>query len=107
MGSTFEFNDVDSAIQKLQDLKKENKNGKIVICTIDFDNDKESRKVATPDEGCVLVRKSKTIIINEDTFIPHMELYSTKQTDLENIIKTGVMHDIIFGFDKSWLLDSN
>ena len=62
----------------------------------DFDNDEESRKTATPDEGCVLVRKSKTIIINEDTFIPHMELYSVQQNDIENIIKKGIMHDIIF-----------
>ena len=96
MNSTFKFTDVDSAIQKLQDLKRENKNGRIVICTIDFDNDKESRKTATPDEGCVLVRKSKTIIINEDTIIPHMELYSVAQNDLENIIRKGTMHDIIF-----------
>lgn len=96
MNSTFKFTDVDSAIQKLQDLKKENKNGRIVICTIDFDNDKESRKTTTSDEGCVLVRKSKTIVINEDTIIPHMELYSVVQNDLENIIKKGIMHDIIF-----------
>lgn len=96
MSSTFKFTDVDSAIQKLQELKKENKNIRIIICTVDFDNDEESRKTATPDEGCVLVKKSKTIIINEDTFIPHIELYSVKQNDLENIIKKGIMHDIIF-----------
>ena len=70
MNSTFKFTDVDSAIKKLQEIKKENKNGTIVICTVDFDNDKESRKAATVDEGCVLVRKSKTIIFNEDTIIP-------------------------------------
>lgn len=96
MNSTFKFTDIDSAIEKLQDLKKKNTNQKIVICTIDFDNDKESRKIATPDEGCVLVKKSRTIIIDEDTFIPHMELYSTHQNDIENIIKKGIMHDIIF-----------
>ena len=94
--NSFKFTDVDDAIRKLQDLKKENKKGRIVICTIDFDNDKESRTTATPDEGCLLVRRSKTIIMNEDTFIPHMELYSRKQTDIENIIKEGIMHDIIF-----------
>ena len=96
MNSTFKFTDVDSAIEKLQEIKKENKNGTIVICTVDFDNDKESRKAATADEGCVLVRKSKTIIFNEDTIIPHMELYSVVQNDLENIIRKGIMHDIIF-----------
>lgn len=96
MNRTFQFSDYDSAINKLQELKKENNNKTIVICTINFDNDEESRKTATPDEGCVLVRKSKTIIINEDTFIPHMELYSVQQNDIENIIKKGIMHDIIF-----------
>lgn len=95
--SSYKFTDVDSAIQKLQELKKENKNKAIVIYTIDFDKDEESRKTATPDEGCILVRKSKTVIINEDEFIPHMELYSTKQNDLENIIRRGIMHDIFFG----------
>lgn len=97
MSSTFKFADVDSAIQKLQELKKTNKNMRIIICTIDFDNDEESRKTATPDEGCILVRKSKTIIFNEDAFIPHIELYSINQSRLENIIKKGIMHDIIFG----------
>lgn len=95
--TSFEFSDLDAAIELLQKLKKVNKNSKIVISTIDFDKDEESRKVATPDEGCILVRKSKTIVINEDTFIPHIELYSSKQNDIENIIKKGIMHDIIFG----------
>lgn len=94
---TFKFSNCDEAIEKLQELKKENRKREIVICTIDYDKDKESRKVATPDEGCVLIKRSKTIIINEDEFIPHMELYSTKQTDLENIIRRGIMHDIIYG----------
>lgn len=96
MQTTFEYMDADNAIKRLQKLKKENKKAKILICTIDFDNDKESRQAATPDEGCILVKKTKTIIINEDPFIPHMECYSIVQNDLENIIKRGVMHDIIF-----------
>lgn len=95
--NAFKFTDVDDAIKKLQDLKKENKKGRIVIYTIDYDNDKESRTTATPDEGCLLVRRSQTIIMNEDTFIPHMELYSKKQSNIENIIREGIMHDIIFG----------
>lgn len=95
MKSIRKFSDIDSAIKGLEDLKKDGKNKTIIICTIDLDNDKESRKVATPDEGCVLVRKSKTIIINEDEYIPHMELYSIVQNDLENIIRKGIMHDII------------
>lgn len=95
MSSIRRFSDVDSAIKELEDLKKDGKNRNVVICTIDFDNDEESRKIATPEEGCVLVKKSKTIIINEDEYIPHMELYSIVQHDLENILKKGTMHDII------------
>lgn len=96
MKSIREFTDVDSAIKTLQDLKKDGKASKIIICTVDFDNDEESRMVATPEEGCRLVKKSKTIIINEDEYIPHMELYSMVQNDLKNIIREGIMHDIIF-----------
>ena len=96
MNSIRKFSDVDSAIKDLEELKKDGKNVTIVICTVDFDQDVESRKVATPDEGCVLVRKSKTIIINEDEYIPHMELYSIVQNDLEHMISKGIMHDIIF-----------
>ena len=96
MNSIRKFTDVDSAIKGLQDLKKDGKTGKIIICTIDFDNDEESRTIASPEEGCVLVKKSKTIIINEDEYIPHLELYSRVQNDLENIICEGIMHDIIF-----------
>lgn len=93
---SYKFSDFDAAINLLQELKKKNKNGMIIISTFDFDNDKESKKVTTPDEGCLLVRKSKTIVINEDTFIPHMQLFSAVQNDLENIIREGVMHDVVF-----------
>ena len=72
--------DGDKAIETLQKLKKKNKKCKVIICTTDYDNNIEGdTKISTPDEGCVLIRKSKTIIINEDTFIQHMQLFSKKQ----------------------------
>lgn len=96
MRETFECLDMDKAIEKLQKLKKDKKKRKVIICTVDFDSDEESTKITTPEEGCLLVRKSKTIIMNEDTYIPHMQLFSTKQ-DFKNILREGTMHDIIFG----------
>ena len=33
-------------------------------------------------------------IMNEDEYIPHMQLFNTEQ-DIENIIKRGIMHDIL------------
>lgn len=92
---SYRFGSFEEAIEMLQKLKKQGKNKKQIVFTIDFDNNSENRQMTTPDEGMFLVRKSKTIIINEDTFLPHMQLFSTPQTDLENIIRKGIMHDII------------
>ena len=92
----FTYIDCDEAIKKLEQLKKKNKNCKVLICTVDFDNDKSESKIGTPEEGCVLIRKSKTVIYNEDTFIPHIQLFS-KEQNIENIISQGIMHDIMVG----------
>lgn len=90
----YDYTSIDEAIERLQKLKREGKNPKnVVILTMDFDNNISSKKVTTPDDGCLLVKKSKTIIMNEDTYLPHMQLFSTEQ-DIENIIKIGIMHDI-------------
>lgn len=92
--NAYRLMDVDEAIEKLLELKKRNKKAKVVICTVDFDNNFEYKFVASPDEGCSLVRKSETIIMNEDMYIPHMQLFSKKQSNIENIQKEGVLHDI-------------
>lgn len=94
---TYEFSSYDEAINILQSLKKEGKDGKVIVFTVNYDKNEESKKVVSPDEGCALVKRSQTVIINEDTYIPHMQLYSKKQTNIENIIRQGTMHDIIFG----------
>ena len=92
---TYDYTSIDEAIKRLQKLKAEGKNPKnVVILTMDFDNNTSSKKIATPDDGCLLVRKSKTIIMNEDEYIPHMQLFNTEQ-DIKNIIKRGIMHDIL------------
>lgn len=96
----YRFGSYDEAIKALQSLKKQDEQGKernIFVFTIDFDNESESKKIATPDEGCLLVGRSKSIIVNEDEFIPQMQLYSTKQSNIRNIKKEGVMHNIIYG----------
>lgn len=94
---SYKFSNYDDAIEMLQQMKKKGGNRKSPVFTIDFDNDTESKSSITFDEGCILVKKSKTIIINEDVYIPHMQLFSTIQTDIENIRREGVMQDIIFG----------
>lgn len=94
---SYKFSNYDDAINMLQQMKKQGKNKKSVVFTIDFDNNTESKSSITLDEGCTLVKKSKTIIINEDVYIPHMQLFSTVQTNINCIKREGIMHDIIFG----------
>lgn len=104
MRTTIECLNIDEALEKMIQIKNEKKNGKkvnvnVVICTIDYDNDTEDRKIATPDEGCVLIRKSKTRIFNDDDFFPHMELYSKvikNISDLNSRKREGIVHDIIW-----------
>lgn len=98
MRTTFEYCNEEQAIKILQKLKKNkgNKKQRIIICTIDFDNDTQIRKTASPDEGCILIRNSEMILLNKDDYVPHMELYSIIQ-DMNNIRSKGVMHDIIWG----------
>ena len=98
MKTSFEYMTIDEALGKMKQLKKQRKNGKkinVIICTIDFDNDIETRKAASPDEGCVLIKKSKTLIYNHDEFLPHMELYPVIK-DINNLKSEGIMHDIIW-----------
>ena len=94
MTETYGYCTYDQAIKKLQSLKRQNKKCKIMIFTIDYDQNEESQKITTPDEGCELVKKAKSIFMNEDEIISHMQLYSIVQ-DIENIKREGIIHDII------------
>lgn len=89
----YKFISYDKAIERLQNLESDDK---ILLYTIDFDNNIESQKVTTVDEGRLLIKKSRSIIINEDQYMPHIQLFSTIQRDIKNIIKKGTMHDLIY-----------
>lgn len=96
MNPTFQILTIDAAIEKMQELKQVDPYQKITICTIDFERGSESRNVCSPDEGCLLICQSRTVIFNNDEYIPHMELFSTYIRDVKNIIPKGIMHDIIW-----------
>lgn len=96
MNPTFKILTIDVAIEVVQKLKQVNPCQKIKICVIDFDHGSESVKVCSPDEACLLICQSRTVIFNNDEYIPHMELFSTHIRDVRNIIPKGIMHDIIW-----------
>ena len=91
---TFEEMSCDEAIVLLQNLKKENKDCKVVITSFDFDKNEEHRNISTPDRACILVKRSSTVILNNDSILPHMQLYSKRQI-AENIVREGMMHDVL------------
>lgn len=94
MTETYEAKSYDEAIAFLQKLKASGAECNITIYTFDFDKNLESHKVTTPEGVCILVEKSKTIIMNNDSFVPHMQLFSMVQSP-ENIVRKGIMHDVL------------
>lgn len=93
----YEFVSVDEAIERLEKLKRKNKNAKIAMSTFDFDNDESSFTMITPDEGCILAKKAGSIVMNGDLYISHMQLYSVRQVSPKKLKRKGRMHDILLG----------
>ena len=91
---TYEVMSCDDAIKLLEKMKKKNKDCKVVVTAFDFRNGTSNYGTASPDGVCVMVKKSNTVILNRDDFIPHMQLFSIKQIP-ENIVREGIMHDVL------------
>ena len=91
---TYKVENYDEAIAILQRVKESGAKCNITIYTFDFDKNLESHKVTTPESVCILVEKSKTIIMNNDSYVPHMQLFSMVQSP-ENIVRKGIMHDVL------------
>ena len=94
MTETYEATSYDEAIEVLKKLKANKEDCKITIYTFDFDKNLESHNITTPEKVCILVEKSKSIIMNRDEVVPHMQLFSIQQSP-ENIIRKGIMHDVL------------
>ena len=92
MIEAYEYSDNTQAKQKMKELEK--KNNQKTKKNNNKEQNEESKKITTPAEGCKLIKKAKTIFLNRDEIIEHMQLYSTIQ-DIEHINREGIMHDII------------
>lgn len=109
MTETYEVKSYDEAIAILQRLKSSGIECNIKIYTFDFDKNTECHKMTNPEGVLILVEKSKTIIVNDDPVVSHMQLFSVVQTP-ESIVRKGIMHDVLLLrplAKESWLLDSN
>lgn len=94
MTETYEVKSYDEAIAILQRLKSSGIECNIKIYTFDFDKNTECHKTTNPEGVLILVEKSKTIIVNDDPIVPHMQLFSVVQTP-ESIVRKGIMHDVL------------
>ena len=92
---SYTFTDIDTAIAKLERLKKENK--KASVCIVNFDEETSEKRLASYDESCDIIRNGLTIAHNQDDYISHIEVFSVRQKDRNHIIPSGIMHDIIIG----------
>lgn len=95
MKQTIEILNVEDAISRLSKATGK----RIIICTIDFDNDRETKKTGTKEEGYTLIRNAKTIICDKDDIVQHLGLFSILQKDIKHILPKGTMHDIMFCID--------
>lgn len=95
-----ELIDIDQAIERLISYKAAHGN-KILVCIVDLDNGKTSRKRKTIQEGCAIIRKSKLLVLNEDNFFPHIMAFSnmTKQDDF--LPQNGEIHDFLLCHEKN------
>ena len=91
---TFEIMTCDEAIKMLQRIKRQNRDCKVAVTSLNFDTDETKFKIVSPDGVCVLVQNSNTVIMNGDDFFPHIQLYSRKQIP-EDIVREGIMHDVL------------
>ena len=91
---TYDFICVDDAIEKLRNLEKKNNRDRIIIWKIDFEKNSETKTISSADYGCRLAREAKSIIYNDDEYIPHLQLFTKMQESIRNIQRIGVMYDI-------------
>lgn len=95
MKQTVEILNVEDAIDRLSKATGK----KVIICTIDFDKDEETQKTGTKEEGYTLIRNAKTIICDNDDIVQHLGLFSILQKDINHMLPSGTMHDIMFCID--------
>lgn len=94
--TAFGLVELEYATKIISELKTENSDKKVVVCTVDFNKNKEERHLCAIDDCVKLIKKAKAAIVEHDEFFGHLQLYSTSQNDVENIVRSGVMYDIIF-----------
>ena len=68
--------------------------GKMIVLFVDYDRETDDCLSLGRDVVTKLINKANTIIFNEDTFVPQIQLWSIKQ-ELEDMKRKGTMHDVL------------
>lgn len=69
----------------------------ILVSTIDYNNNyvNSEMKPIKKEKGTNMVNKAKTIFYTGNAIVSHLDLHSTKQTDLKNIKRVGVVNSVL------------
>lgn len=69
----------------------------ILVSTIDYKNDylDSVMKPIKKEWGATMVHKAKTIFYIGNSIVSHLDLHSTKQLDLKNIKRVGIVNSIL------------
>jgi hypothetical protein len=79
--------------EALQELKRSAR-VHIIIYKCDLLNCNSTREDNMDAEE--IIKSASTIILNKDNWLQHMQCYTIKQDDINNIKREGIMYDIIY-----------
>lgn len=68
----------DEAIDRLIQHKQMYGNH-VSVCIVDLTNGAEKKERKTIEEGCSIISKSGTLLINEDDYVPHLMAFNTQK----------------------------
>ncbi len=82
----------DEAIDRLIQHKQMYGNH-VSVCIVDLANGAEKKERKTIEEGCSIISKSGTLLINEDDYVPHLMAFNTQKKNM--FLRNGKVHDFL------------
>lgn len=82
----------DEAIDRLIQHKQMYGNH-VSVCIVDLTNGAEKKERKTIEEGCSIISKSGTLLINEDDYVPHLMAFNTQKKNM--FLRDGKVHDFL------------
>lgn len=83
---------IDEAINRLIQ-HKQMYGDHISVCIVDLKNGIEKKERKTIEEGFNIIYESRTLLFNEDDYVPHLMAFNLQADDI--LCKDGKVHDFL------------